>query len=142
VPSEEHTAEEQLAYAQENWAAFMLATVDYLRSQGLDASRWARHCGRLFAPKWANLRGQDAHTVMHHLASTLQAMGMVVENVRMEAQLAVIKVTGFPMGETYGVDARQAGAVLDTLLPIAESVGLQLRRKTEGDEHELSLTRP
>jgi hypothetical protein len=53
----EFTTEELLSYAQGNATAFALATIAYLKEQGLAVDDYVRFFGRRFAPGWEELRG-------------------------------------------------------------------------------------
>ena len=53
----EFTTEELFSQAQANATAFALATIAYLKEQGLAVDDYVRFFGRRFAPGWEELRG-------------------------------------------------------------------------------------
>jgi len=71
----EFTTEELLSYAQGNATAFALATIAYLKEQGLAVDDYVRFFGRRFAPGWEELRGQPVADVARTAALNAVSVG-------------------------------------------------------------------
>src|SRR5215210_1106977 len=71
----EFTTDELLSYAQGNATAFVLATIAYLKEQGLAVDDYVRFFGRRFAPGWGELRSEPVTAVARTAAMNAVSVG-------------------------------------------------------------------
>ncbi len=121
------TTEELLSYAQGNATAFVLATIAYLKQQGLAVDDYVRFFGSRFAPGWEELRDQPVLAVARTAAMNAVSVGGILRSLSGDEERAEVIIEGWPDEEISGVLGleRSDGEVMwDSFEPIMEHLGI------------------
>jgi hypothetical protein len=121
------TTEELLSYAQGNATAFVIATIAYLKEQGLAVDDYVRFFGSRFAPGWEELRDQPVVAVARTAAMNAVSVGGVLRSRSRDEERAEVIIEGWPDEEISGVLGleRSDGEVMwDSFEPIMEHLGI------------------
>ena len=123
----EFTTEELLSYAQGNATAFALATIAYLKEQGLAVDDYVRFFGRRFAPGWEELRGQPVADVARAAALNAVSVGGELRSLSGDEERAEVLIEGWPDEEISGVlglERSEGEAMWDSFEPIMEHLDI------------------
>jgi hypothetical protein len=121
------TTEELLSYAQGNATAFVLATIAYLKEQGLAVDDYVRFFGSRFAPGWEELRDQPIVAVARTAAMNAVSVGGALRSFSGDEERAEVIIEGWPDEEISGVLGleRSDGEVMwDSFEPIMEHLDI------------------
>ena len=122
------TTEELFSQAQGNATAFALATIAYLKEQGLSVEDYVRFFGSRFAPGWEELRDQPLTVLVRSAALNAVSVGGVLRSLSVEEEHAEMVIEGWPdeeISSALGL-ARGDGAVMwDSFEPIMEHLGIR-----------------
>jgi hypothetical protein len=124
----EFTTEELLAQAQGNATAFVLATIAYLKEQGLAVDDFVRFFGLRFAPGWEELRSQPVLAVARTAALNAVSVGGTLRSLSGDEAHAEMLIEGWPDEEISGVLGLSRGdgeAMWDSFEPIMEHIGIR-----------------
>jgi hypothetical protein len=124
----EFTTEELLAQAQGNATAFVLATIAYLKEQGLAVDDFVRFFGLRFAPGWEELRSQPVLAVARTAALNAVSVGGTLRSLSGDAAHAEMIIEGWPDEEISGALGLSRGdgeAMWDSFEPIMEHIGIR-----------------
>jgi len=72
------STEELLSYAQGNATAFVLATIAYLKEQGMAVDDYVWFFGSRFAPGWEELRSEPVAAVARTAAMNAVSVGGIL----------------------------------------------------------------
>ena len=129
------STEELLSSAQGNATAFVLATIAYLKEQGLTVDDYVRFFGSKFAPGWEELRDQPL-AVARTVARNAVSVGGTLRSLSGDEEHAEVIIEGWPDEEisgTLGLGREEGEAMWDSFAPIMEHIGI---RYTWGHEEE------
>ena len=132
----EFTTEELLSQAQGNATAFALATIAYLKEQGLAVDDYVRFFGSRFAPGWEELRDQPIVAVARTAAMNAVSVGGALRSFSGDEARAEVIIEGWPDEEISGVLGleRSDGEVMwDSFEPIMEHLGINYSWRHEED---------
>lgn len=124
----EFTTEELLAQAQGNATAFVLATIAYLKEQGLAVDDFVRFFGLRFAPGWEELRSQPVLAVARTAALNAVSVGGTLRSLSGDEAHAEMLIEGWPDEEISGVlglSRSDGEAMWDSFVPIMEHIGIR-----------------
>jgi hypothetical protein len=124
----EFTTEELLAQAQGNATAFVLATIAYLKEQGLAVDDFVRFFGLRFAPGWEELRSQPVLAVARTAALNAVSVGGTLRSLSGDEAHAEMVIEGWPDEEISGALGLSRGdgeAMWDSFVPIMEHIGIR-----------------
>jgi hypothetical protein len=124
----EFTTEELLAQAQGNATAFVLATIAYLKEQGLAVDDFVRFFGLRFAPGWEELRSQPVLAVARTAALNAVSVGGTLRSLSGDEAHAEMLIEGWPDEEISGALGLSRGdgeAMWDSFVPIMEHIGIR-----------------
>jgi hypothetical protein len=124
----EFTTEELLAQAQGNATAFVLATIAYLKEQGLAVDDFVRFFGLRFAPGWEELRSQPVLAVARMAALNAVSVGGTLRSLSGDEAHAEMIIEGWPDEEISGALGLSRGdgeAMWDSFEPIMEHIGIR-----------------
>ena len=124
----EFTTEELLAQAQGNATAFVLATIAYLKEQGLAVDDFVRFFGLRFAPGWEELRSQPVLAVARTAALNAVSVGGTLRSLSGDEAHAEMIIEGWPDEEISGALGLSRGdgeAMWDSFEPIMEHIGIR-----------------
>ena len=124
----EFTTEELLSQAQGNATAFALATIAYLKEQGLAVDDYVRFFGSRFAPGWEELRDEPLTAVARTAAMNAVSVGGTLRSFSGDEERAEVIIEGWPDEEISGVLGleRSDGEVMwDSFEPIMEHLGIR-----------------
>jgi hypothetical protein len=124
----EFTTEELLAQAQGNATAFVLATIAYLKEQGLAVDDFVRFFGLRFAPGWEELRSQPVLAVARTAALNAVSVGGTLRSLSGDEAHAEMVIEGWPDEEISGALGLSRGdgeAMWDSFEPIMEHIGIR-----------------
>jgi hypothetical protein len=122
------TTEELLSYAQGNATAFVLATIAYLKEQGLTVDDYVRFFGSRFAPGWEEMRDQPVVAVARTAAMNAVSVGGVLRKLSGGEERAEVIIEGWPDEEISGVlglERSDGEAMWDSFEPIMEYLGIR-----------------
>jgi hypothetical protein len=134
------TTEELLSSAQGNATAFVLATIAYLKEQGLAVEDYVRYFGSKFAPGWEELADQPL-AVARTVARNAVSVGGTLRSLSGDEQHAEVIIEGWPEEEisgTLGLRREEGEAMWDSFDPIMEHIGI---RYSWGHEEENGTVR-
>jgi len=134
------TTEELLSSAQGNATAFVLATIAYLKEQGLAVDDYVRYFGSKFAPGWEELVDQPL-AVARTVARNAVSVGGTLRSLSGDEQHAEVIIEGWPDEElsgTLGLRREEGEAMWDSFDPIMEHIGI---RYSWGHEEENGAVR-
>jgi hypothetical protein len=132
----EFTTEELLAQAQGNATAFVLATIAYLKEQGLAVDDFVRFFGLRFAPGWEDLRSQPVLAVARTAALNAVSVGGTLRSLSGDEAHAEMLIEGWPDEEISGALGLSRGdgeAMWDSFEPIMEHLGIRYSWRHEED---------
>ena len=124
----EFSTEELLAQAQGNATAFVLATIAYLKEQGLAVDDFVRFFGLRFAPGWEELRSQPVLAVARTAALNAVSVGGTLRSLSGDEAHAEMIIEGWPDEEISGALGLSRGdgeAMWDSFVPIMEHIGIR-----------------
>jgi hypothetical protein len=124
----EFTTEELLAQAQGNATAFVLATIAYLKEQGLAVDDFVKFFGLRFAPGWEELRSQPVLAVARTAALNAVSVGGTLRSLSGDEAHAEMLIEGWPDEEISGALGLSRGdgeAMWDSFEPIMEHIGIR-----------------
>jgi hypothetical protein len=130
------TTDELLSYAQGNATAFALATIAYLKEQGLSVDDYVRFFGRRFAPGWEELRSEPVAAVGRTAALNAVSVGGVLRSLSGDEERAEVIIEGWPDEEisgTLGLARSDGEAMWDSFEPIMEHLGIRYSWRHEED---------
>ena len=96
------TTDELLSSAQGNATAFVLATIAYLKEQGLSVDDYVRFFGRRFAPGWEELRSEPLVAVARAAALNAVSVGGILRSLSGDEARAEVVIEGWPDEEISG----------------------------------------
>jgi hypothetical protein len=134
------TTEELLSSAQGNATAFVLATIAYLKEQGLTVDDYVRFFGSKFAPGWEEL-GDQPLAVARTVARNAVSVGGTLRSLSGDEEHAEVIIEGWPDEEisgTLGLGREEGEAMWDSFDPIMEHIGI---RYSWGHEEENGAVR-
>jgi hypothetical protein len=132
----EFTTDELLSYAQGNATAFALATIAYLKEQGLAVDDYVRFFGRRFAPGWEELRSEPVRVVAQTAALNAVSVGGTLRSLSGDEERAEVIIDGWPDEEisgTLGLERSDGEAMWDSFEPIMEHLGIRYSWQHEED---------
>jgi hypothetical protein len=132
----EFTTDELLSYAQGNATAFALATIAYLKEQGLAVDDYVRFFGRRFAPGWEELRSEPVRVVAQTAALNAVSVGGTLRSLSGDEERAEVIIDGWPDEEisgTLGLARSDGEAMWDSFEPIMEHLGIRYSWQHEED---------
>jgi hypothetical protein len=132
----EFTTEELLAQAQGNATAFVLATIAYLKEQGLAVDDFVKFFGLRFAPGWEELRSQPVLAVARTAALNAVSVGGTLRSLSGDEAHAEMVIEGWPDEEISGALGLSRGdgeAMWDSFEPIMEHIGIRYSWRHEED---------
>ena len=115
------TTEELLPYAQGNATAFVLATIAYLKRQGLAVDDYVRFCGSRFAPGWEGLRDEPLTAVARTAAMNAVSVGGTLRSFSGDEERAEVIIEGWTdeeILEVLGLERGDGEAMWDSFEPI------------------------
>jgi hypothetical protein len=124
----EFTTEELLSQAQGNATAFALATIAYLKEQGLAVDDYVRFFGRQFAPGWEELRGQPVAAAARAAALNAVSVGGTLRSLSGDEANAEVLIEGWPnenISGALGLERSDGEAMWDSFEPIMEHLGIR-----------------
>ncbi|HJQ28507.1 MAG TPA: hypothetical protein VJ827_04155 [Rubrobacter sp.] len=122
------TTDELLSSAQGNATAFVLATIAYLKEQGLAVDDYVRFFGRRFAPGWEDLRSEPVAAVARAAALNAVSVGGILRSLSGDEERAELIIEGWPDEEisgTLGLSRGDGEAMWDSFEPIMEHLGIR-----------------
>ena len=124
----EFTTEELLSQAQGNVTAFALATIAYLKEQGLAVDDYVAFFGRRFAPGWEELRAQPVAAVARAAALNAVSVGGTLRSLSGDETNAEVLIEGWPdenISGALGLERSDGEAMWDSFEPIMEHLGIR-----------------
>ena len=121
------TTEELLSHAQGNATAFVLATIAYLKQQGLAVDDYARFFGSRFAPGWGELRDEPLTAVARTAAMNAVSVGGTLRSFSGDEERAEVIIEGWPdeeILEVLGLERGDGEAMWDSFEPIMASLDI------------------
>jgi hypothetical protein len=140
----EFTTEELLSYAQGNATAFALATIAYLKEEGLAVDDYVRFVGRRFAPGWEELRSQPVVAVARTAALNAVSVGGTLGSLSGDEAKAEVLIEGWPDDEisgALGLERSDGEVMWDSFEPIMEHLGIGYSWRREDGAVRLSFER-
>jgi hypothetical protein len=140
----EFTTEELLSYAQGNATAFALATIAYLKEEGLAVDDYVRFFGRRFAPGWEELRSQPVVAVARTAALNAVSVGGTLGSLSGDEAKAEVLIEGWPDDEisgALGLERSDGEVMWDSFEPIMEHLGIGYSWRREDGAVRLSFER-
>ena len=138
----EFTTEELLSYAQGNATAFALATIAYLKEQGLAVDDYVRYFGRRFAPGWEELRSQPVVAAARTAALNAVSVGGTLRSLSGDEANAEVLIEGWPAEEilsALGLERSDGETMWDSFEPIMEHLGIGYSWRREDGAVRLSF---
>jgi hypothetical protein len=124
----EFTTEELLSQAKGNATAFALATIAYLKEQGLAVDDYVAFFGRRFAPGWEELRGQPVAAVARAAALNAVSVGGILRSLSGDEANAEVLIEGWPdenISGALGLERSDGEVMWDSFEPIMEHLGIR-----------------
>ena len=121
VANTRFTTDELLPYAQGNATAFVLATIAYLKEQGLAVDDYVRFFGSRFAPGWEELRNEPLTTVARTAAMNAVSVGGTLRFFSGDEERAEVIIEGWPdeeILEVLGLERGDGEAMWGSFEPI------------------------
>ena len=122
------TTDELLPYAQGNATAFVLATIAYLKEQGLAVDDYVRFFGSRFAPGWEELRNEPLTTVARTAAMNAVSVGGTLRSFSGDEERAEVIIEGWPdeeILEVLGLERGDGEAMWDSFEPIMRHLDIR-----------------
>jgi hypothetical protein len=130
------TTDDLLSYAQGNATAFVLATIAYLKQEGMAVDDYVRFFGSRFAPGWEELRAQPVAAVARTAAMNAVSVGGTLRSLSGDEEHAEMIIEGWPDEEISGVLGleRSDGEVMwNSFELIMEHLGIRYSWRHEED---------
>jgi hypothetical protein len=130
------TTDDLLSYAQGNATAFVLATIAYLKQEGMAVDDYVRFFGRRFAPGWEELRSEPVRVVARTAAMNAVSVGGTLRSLSGDEEHAEMIIEGWPDEEISGVLGleRSDGEVMwNSFELIMEHLGIRYSWRHEED---------
>jgi hypothetical protein len=134
VDGDRHTAsaetltnDELLEQSQANAQAAIIATVAFLRDEGLSIEHWAHALGGTFALGWDDPRPWDAGEFLDAMLTNFRSIGATVISSQIGDDIAEADIRDFPDLELcalFGVDPQQVALFNNATAVIASQRGL------------------
>ena len=140
----EFATEELLSSAQGNATAFALATIAYLKEQGIAVDDYVRFFGRQFAPGWEELRGQPVAAVARAAARNAVSVGGTLRSLSGDEAKAEVLIEGWPdeeISSVLGLERSEGEKMWDSFEPIMEHLGIGYSWRREDGAVRLSFER-
>ena len=140
----EFATEELLSSAQGNATAFALATIAYLKEQGMAVDDYVRFFGRQFAPGWEELRGQPVAAVARAAARNAVSVGGTLRSLSGDEAKAEVLIEGWPdeeISSVLGLERSEGEKMWDSFEPIMEHLGIGYSWRREDGAVRLSFER-
>ena len=140
----EFATEELLSSAQGNATAFALATIAYLKEQGIAVYDYVRFFGRQFAPGWEELRGQPVAAVARAAARNAVSVGGTLRSLSGDEAKAEVLIEGWPdeeISSVLGLERSEGEKMWDSFEPIMEHLGIGYSWRREDGAVRLSFER-
>ena len=137
------TTDELLPYAQGNATAFILATIAYLKQQGLAVDDYVRFFGSRFAPGWEELRDEPLTAVARTAAMNAVSVGGTLRSFSGDEERAEMIIEGWPDEEISGVlglEGSDGEVMWDSFEPIMEHLGILYSWAHEQENGRVRLT--
>jgi len=140
--------------AQMALAAYLAATMGFLKERGIDIKDWVGYIGEAFADMLGAMEGAGADEIMEHLlALEFRPMGVEVLSSQLSADKAGVKLTSLPsknvlekfgttpeeLLEGFGVTQREFAAIYGIFDAAAEAIGFNFTHELRGGKQLLSL---
>ena len=125
-----------LQQVQANSQALILATMAFLRRNGVAVDDWARFLGEQFAKDWPEDGSFGADEFLDAMLTNLQGFGAMVISTEFAPDESTATISGFPsqaLREAYGVDAGTAAVFQEAARQIARSQGLTWDWELDGE---------
>jgi hypothetical protein len=122
------TTDELLPYAQGNATAFVLATIAYLKEQGLAVDDYVRFFGSRFAPGWEELRNEPLTAVARTAAMNAVSVGGTLRSFSGDEERAEVIIEGWPdeeILEVLGLERGDGEAMWDSFEPIMRHLDIR-----------------
>jgi hypothetical protein len=135
------TTEELLSSAQGNATAFVLATIAYLKEQGLTVDDYVRFFGSKFAPGWEELRDQPL-AVARMVARNAVSVGGTLRSLSGDEEHAEVIIEGWPdeqISDTLGLGREEGEAMWNSFAPIMEHIGIRYTWRHEEEDRAVRL---
>jgi hypothetical protein len=133
------TDDELLEQAQANAQAAIIATVAFLRDEGLSIEHWAHALGGTFALGWDDPRPWDAGEFLDAMLTNFRSIGATVLSSQIGDDAAEADIRDFPDLELcalFGVDPQQVALFNNATAVIASQRGLTWEwRLADGQTH-------
>jgi hypothetical protein len=132
----EFTAEDQLELLRSNTLAMALATVSFLRKQGIDARAWAAELGAVFARGWDTEEAWSPEEFLDATIVNLTTFGGEARQAEFSDDEATARIHSFPDPariEGLGLDQVDGDILFDLIAPIAAACQLRWSWQREGD---------
>lgn len=124
----EYSEGELLEQARGNAQALILATLLFLRDEGISPERWAAALGATFSAGWGEPRPWDAGEFLDAMLTNLRSFGAEVVEVDLGVARATAATTGFPdpgLCQLLGVSREEAAVFHQAAAVIAAPRGLR-----------------
>jgi hypothetical protein len=133
----EESVEELLEQAQANAQAAVIATVGFLRAEGVPLERWTTALGRTFARGWDEPQPWEAGEFMEAMLTNFRSIGAEVRSATLAPDRAEAVIASFPDEELcalFAVPAEDVAHFLDATAVIAAERGLRWSWERDGEE--------
>ncbi|MDQ2682016.1 MAG: hypothetical protein M3Y37_00675 [Chloroflexota bacterium] len=132
----EFTAEDQLELLRSNTLAMALATVSFLRKQGIDARDWAAELGSVFARGWDTDEPWSPEEFLDATIVNLTTFGGEARQAEFSDDEATARIHAFPdraRVEGLGLEDVDGDILFELIGPIATACGLRWSWQREED---------
>jgi len=124
----DYTTEELLEQARANAQAALIATISFLKQQGVPVEAWTESIGHTFARGWEAAEGwDDAGEFLDSMLTNLRAMGANVLEANLKNGKAEAVIEGFPDADLcalFDADPAVVAKFHDASAVIARDLGL------------------
>ncbi len=120
--------DELLEQAQGNAQAAIIATVVFLRDQGVPIGDWTAALGRSFALEWGEPEPWGPDEFLDAMLTNYRSLGATVGRAELGPERSEAEISGFPdpdQCERFGVDLVDVARFHDTAAKIAADRGLR-----------------
>jgi hypothetical protein len=134
--SNDELTTELLEQAQSNAQAAIIATVAFLRDEGISLDRWADSLGRTFARGWDEPQPWEAGEFMEAMLINLRSLGATIIASDLGTDHAEATTTGFPDADLcalFGVASDQVARFNDATTVFARDRGLTWAWTLDGE---------
>ncbi|MGH2559211.1 MAG: hypothetical protein ACRDJH_09110 [Thermomicrobiales bacterium] len=136
VEPNDDVATELLEQAQSNAQAAIIATVAFLRAEGIPLARWTESLGRTFARGWDEPQPWEAGEFMEAMLINLRSLGATIGTTDLGDEHAEATTTGFPDADLcalFGVEVDQVARFNDATAVFARDRGLAWTWTLDGE---------